>query len=138
MVEAIEESLVFIKPDAVAKRYVGEIIHRFESAELDIVQVKKVTMDATSADQHYAEHVHKSFYPSLKDFITSGPIVVMVLRGSRAIARIRALCGATNPSDAEPGSIRSDFGVSMTENAIHASDSVESARREIANFSAFF
>ncbi|MBD97529.1 nucleoside-diphosphate kinase [bacterium] len=138
MVEAIEESLVFIKPDAVAKRYVGEIIHRFEAAELDIIQVKKINMDTTLADQHYAEHVHKSFYPSLKDFITSGPIVVMVLRGSRAIARIRALCGATNPSDAEPGSIRSDFGVSMTENAIHASDSVESARREISNFSALF
>ena len=135
MVEAIEESLVFIKPDAVAKRYVGEIIHRFEAAELDIIQVKKINMDTILADQHYAEHVHKSFYPSLKDFITSGPIVVMVLRGSRAIARIRALCGATNPSDAEPGSIRSDFGVSMTENAIHASDSVESARREISNFS---
>ena len=138
MVEELEKSLVFIKPDAVAKRYVGEILHRFEAAELDIVQLKQIQIDSTLADQHYAEHVHKSFYPSLKDFITSGPVVVIVLSGNRAVARIRALCGATNPSEAEPGSIRSDFGVSMTENAIHASDSVENARREIANFSAFF
>ena len=130
----MEQSLVFIKPDAVKKQFVGQIIARFEANGLQIVSLKKMAMIGELADQHYAEHVDKPFYPGLRDFVTSGPIVAMVLEGEGAIAKIRTLCGATNPEAADKGTIRADFGGSMTENAVHASDSSESAAREIGIF----
>lgn len=129
-----EQSLVFIKPDAVQKGYVDSIIDRFESAGLHIKQQKQIHITSDLADQHYAEHVDRPFYPGLKEFITSGPVVVMIIEGLNAVAHIRELCGATNPDDADAGTIRSDFGESMTMNAIHASDSVQSAEREMAIF----
>lgn len=134
----MEQSLVFIKPDAVKKQFVGQIIARFEANGLQIVSLKKMAMTCELADKHYAEHVDKPFYPGLREFVTSGPIVAMVLEGEGAIAKIRTLCGATNPEEADAGTIRADFGGSMTENAVHASDSSESAAREIGIFFKLF
>ena len=134
----IEQTFSIIKPDAVERNLDNEIKEIFKNKGFKIIKEKKIQIEKSEAEKFYKVHETKPFYKDLCAYLSSGPIVVMVLRGSRAIARIRALCGATNPSDAEPGSIRSDFGVSMTENAIHASDSVESARREISNFSALF
>lgn len=127
-----EQTLVLIKPDAVRRNLVGAIVARYEAKGLTIAAMDMRTIDASVADQHYAEHVNKGWYHELRDFITSGPLVAMVLEGPRAIAAVRALNGATDGIAAAPGSIRGDMSCSNQENLVHASDSPESAARELA------
>jgi nucleoside-diphosphate kinase len=126
-----ERTLVLVKPDAVRRGLVGEVISRFERKGLTIEEMRLRRMDPALADEHYAEHVDKPFYPPLKDFMTSGPLVAMVLSGDQAIDVVRALTGATDGRKAAPGTIRGDFSLSNRENLVHASDSPESAKREI-------
>jgi nucleoside-diphosphate kinase len=127
-----ERSLVLVKPDAIRRGLLGEIISRFERKGLAIDALVLRTMDAGLADQHYAEHVEKAFYPPLKDFMTDGPLVAMVLSGDQVIDVVRALVGATDGRKAAPGTIRGDLSLSNRENLVHASDSAESAKRELA------
>ena len=126
-----ERSLVLVKPDAVRRGLLGEILGRFERKGLLIEALVLRTMEAELADQHYAEHVEKSFYPPLKEFMTGGPLVAMVVSGDEAVDVIRALVGATDGRKAAPGTIRGDLSLSNRENLVHASDSVESAKREL-------
>jgi nucleoside-diphosphate kinase len=126
-----ERTLVLIKPDAVRRGLVGEIIARFERKGLAIDALVLRRMDADLADQHYAEHVDKPFYPPLKQFMTSGDLVAAVISGDQAIGVVRALVGATDGRAAAAGTIRGDLSLSNRENLVHASDSVESAEREI-------
>ncbi|PCJ33534.1 MAG: nucleoside-diphosphate kinase [Moraxellaceae bacterium] len=131
---AIERTLSIIKPDAVGNNVIGEIYSRFEKAGLKIVASKMMQMDDTKAGGFYAEHKERPFYGDLVAFMTSGPVVVQVLEGDNAVLAHRGLMGATNPKEAEAGTIRADFASSIDENAVHGSDSVESATREIAYF----
>jgi nucleoside-diphosphate kinase len=127
-----ERTLVLVKPDAVRRGLIGEVIGRFENKGLTIDAMRLRTMDGELADRHYAEHVDKAFYPPLKDFMTGGPLVAMVLSGDQAIDVVRALTGATDGRKAAPGTIRGDLSLSNSENIVHASDSPDSAKREIA------
>jgi nucleoside-diphosphate kinase len=127
-----ERSLVLVKPDAIRRGLLGEIISRFERKGLVIEALVLRTMDAELADQHYAEHVEKPFYPPLKEFMTGGPLVAMVLSGDQVIDVVRALVGATDGRKAAPGTVRGDLSLSNRENLVHASDSPESAKRELA------
>ena len=127
-----ERTLVLVKPDAVRRGLVGEIVARLERKGLRLEAVELRSMDAALADEHYAEHVEKPFYPPLKEFMTSGPLLAMVVSGDEAIAAVRALAGATDGRKAAAGTIRGDLSLSNRENLIHASDSPESAEREIA------
>lgn len=127
-----QRTLVLLKPDAVRRGLVGNIVSRFESKGLRIVEMQQRTIDASMADKHYAEHVERDFYPPLRDFVTSGPLVAMVLEGDNAIEVVRAINGATDGRKAAPGTIRGDFSLSNRENLVHGSDSEESAQREIA------
>jgi nucleoside-diphosphate kinase len=127
-----ERTLVLIKPDAVRRGLVGEITGRLERKGLAIEALVLRTMDAELADQHYAEHVDKAFYPPLKEFMTSGPLVAAVFSGDEAIDVVRALVGATDGRAAAAGTIRGDLSLSNRENLVHASDSPDSAKREIA------
>ena len=127
-----ERTLVLIKPDAVRRGLVGQILSRFEAKGLTIEAMEMRTMDEALAEQHYAEHVNKPFYPPLKEFMTSGPLVALILSGDSAIEVTRALVGATDGRKAAPGTIRGDFSLSNRENLVHASDSPASAEREIA------
>jgi nucleoside-diphosphate kinase len=129
-----ERTLVLVKPDAVRRGLVGQVLARFESKCLRFVTLDLRTIDAQTADRHYAEHVEKDWYPPLREFITSGPLVAMVLEGDEAIAVVRKLNGATDGRKAEPGTIRGDWSLSNQENLVHASDSPDSARREISIF----
>ena len=129
---AIEQTLILCKADAVARGLVGEIIARYERRGYAIAGLKLVTVERERAERHYAEHREKPFFGELVQFITSGPVVALVVEGNEAIEGCRTTNGATNPIKAIPGSIRGDFGQSMTENLVHASDSAESAKREIA------
>ena len=131
---AIQKTYTMIKPDGVRNGHIGEIINRFERAGLTIEQLKleKVTLEEAKAN--YAEHEGKPFYEGLISYITSGPVVKMVVSGEGAVAKVRTLMGPTNPADAAPGTIRGDFGLVMDENVIHGSDSPESAEREISIF----
>ena len=129
-----QRTLVLLKPDTVRRGLVGEVLGRFEAKGLRIVAMDQRTIDAELADQHYAEHVEKAFYPPLRDFVTSGPLVALVLEGDEAIAVVRAINGATDGRKAAPGSIRGDWSLSNRENLVHASDSPESAAREISIF----
>ena len=131
---AIERTLSIVKPDAVAKNIIGEIYSRFEKGGLTIVASKMITLDEKKAAGFYAEHEGKPFYQSLVDYMTSGPVVVQVLEGESAITTNRALMGATDPQMADPGTIRADFAESVEANAVHGSDSVASAEREIVYF----
>jgi nucleoside-diphosphate kinase len=131
---AIERTLSIIKPDAVAKNVVGEIFSRFEKAGLQIVALKMQQLSREQAEGFYAEHRARPFFPALVEFMTSGPVTVQVLEGEGAVARNRELMGATNPKEAAKGTIRADFADSIDANAVHGSDSVESAKREIAYF----
>ncbi|MFC6155814.1 nucleoside-diphosphate kinase [Kribbella sp. NPDC058693] len=126
-----QRTLVLLKPDTVRRGLVGEVLGRFEAKGLRIVAMDLRTIDGELADQHYAEHVEKAFYPPLRDFVTSGPLVAMVLEGDEAIEVIRALNGATDGRKAAPGTIRGDLSLSNRENLVHGSDSEESASREI-------
>lgn len=127
-----ERTLVLIKPDAVRRGLIGEVVGRLERKGLRLAAAELRTMDPVLADEHYAEHVSKPFYPPLKEFMTSGPLLALVVTGDEAIAVVRALAGATDGRAAAPGTIRGDFSLSNRENLIHASDSPESAEREIA------
>lgn len=131
---AVEQTLSIIKPDAVSKNIIGKIISRFEKAGLKIVAAKMLHMNEDKAGGFYAEHRARPFFGELVEFMTSGPIVVQVLEGENAIALNRELMGATNPENAEEGSIRKDFAESIGRNAVHGSDSAESAAREIRYF----
>ncbi|MBG91059.1 MAG: nucleoside-diphosphate kinase [Actinobacteria bacterium] len=130
----MEKTLVLIKPDGVSRGLVGEVLGRFEQKGLKISELKMMQMTDELSDRHYAEHVDKPFYPRLKAFILSGPIVAMVLEGDRAIEVVRRLVGDTDSAEAAPGTIRGDLSLSKGENIIHASDSSESAQRELALF----
>jgi len=125
---------VLIKPDAVRRGLVGEVLSRFERKGLGIVALDQRSIDGDTADRHYAEHVERDFYPPLRQFITSGPLVAMVLEGDQAIAVVRGLNGATDGRAAAAGTIRGDLSLSNRENLVHASDSAESAAREISIF----
>jgi nucleoside-diphosphate kinase len=127
-----ERTLVLFKPDSVRRGLVGDILSRFEAKGLSIVALEMRTIDAAMADRHYAEHVEKEFYPPLRDFVTSGPMLAAVLEGDEAIEVVRALNGATDGRKAAPGTIRGDLSLSNRENLVHGSDSAESAKREIA------
>ena len=131
---AIERTLSIIKPDAVAKNVIGQIEGRFEAAGLKIVAMKMLQLDDELAGGFYAEHKERPFYGDLVGFMTSGPVVVQVLEGEDAIAKNRELMGATNPQEAAEGTIRADFAESIDANAVHGSDSSESAAREVAYF----
>jgi len=127
-----QRTFVIIKPDAVRRGLVGEVLSRYEAKGLTLVALQQRTIDGAMADQHYAEHVERDFYPPLRTFITSGPLVALVLEGDEAIEVVRALNGATDGRKAAPGTIRGDLSLSNRENLVHGSDSPESAAREIA------
>jgi len=127
-----QRTLVLLKPDAVRRHLVGQVLSRFEAKGLTVVAMDLRTIDAEQADAHYAEHVEKAFYPPLRDFVTSGPLVAMVLEGDEAVEVVRQLNGATDGRKAAPGTIRGDWSLSNRENLVHGSDSPESAAREIA------
>lgn len=129
-----ERTLVLVKPDAVRRGLVGEVLRRFERKGLRIVAMDQRPIDRDGADRHYAEHVDAAWYPPLRDFITSGPVVAVVLEGDQAISVVRGLIGATDGRVAAAGTIRGDLSLSNRENLVHASDSAESAAREIAMF----
>jgi nucleoside-diphosphate kinase len=131
---AIERTLSIVKPDAVGKNIIGKIYSRFETNGLTIVAAKMLHMDEAKAGGFYAEHKERPFFGELVEFMTSGPIMVQVLEGENAVLKNRELMGATNPADADEGTIRKDFADSMGCNAVHGSDAVSSAEREIAYF----
>ncbi len=129
-----ERTLVLLKPDAVRRGLVGEVLGRFERKGLRLVSMDLRTVDGELADRHYAEHLERDFYPPLRAFITSGPLVACVLEGDEAIEVVRALVGATDGRKAAPGTIRGDLSLSNRENLVHASDSTGSAARELSLF----
>jgi nucleoside-diphosphate kinase len=131
---AVERTLSIIKPDAVAKNVIGKIYTRFESNGLQIIASRMMSLSEEVAGGFYAEHRERPFFPALIEFMTSGPVVVQVLEGENAIVTNRDLMGATNPKEAAEGTIRADFAESIDANAVHGSDSAESAAREIAYF----
>jgi len=130
----MEQTLSIIKPDAVAKNVVGQILARFEAADLRIAATKKIRLSRVDAEAFYAIHAERPFFKDLVEFMISGPVVVTVLEGENAMAKNRDLMGATNPAEAEAGTIRADFADSIDANAVHGSDSVENAKGEIAFF----
>ncbi|MCI0505216.1 MAG: nucleoside-diphosphate kinase [Gammaproteobacteria bacterium] len=131
---AIERTFSIIKPDAVAKNVIGEIYSRFEKAGLKIISAKMLHLTRKQAEGFYAVHKERPFFKDLVEFMTSGPVMVQVLEGENAVARNRAIMGATNPKDAEPGTIRADFATTIDENAVHGSDGPDTAKTEIAFF----
>ncbi len=128
----METTLVLIKPDAVKRRLIGEIVARFEAKNLTIRAMKLMKMSGELADKHYAEHVQKSFYPELKAFMTGSPLVALAIAGPDAVNLVRKMMGATKPADSAPGTIRGDYALVVTENLVHGSDSLDSAKRELA------
>jgi nucleoside-diphosphate kinase len=130
----VERTLILVKPDAFARNLTGEIIARFERKGLRLVALQLMTMTRELAAQHYAEHEGKGFYDELVDFITSGPLVAMVLEGESAIRAARQVIGATNPLEATTGSVRGDYATSVGKNMVHGSDAPESGQREVALF----
>ena len=130
----MDRTLILIKPDAFARSLTGEIIARFERKGLKLVAMNLITMSRELAERHYAEHEGKGFYEELVSFITSGPLVAMVLEGEQAVTAARQAIGATDPLQATTGSIRGDFAISVGQNMVHGSDSPESAAREVALF----
>ena len=131
---AIERTFSIIKPDAVAKNHIGAIYNRFESAGLKIIASKMVHLSKEQAEGFYAEHSARPFFGALVSFMTSGPVMVQVLEGENAVLANREIMGATNPAEAARGTLRADYAASIDENAVHGSDAVESAAREIAYF----
>ena len=130
----MERSFVMLKPGVLQRRLVGDIIKRFERCCLKIVAIKLMRISRELAEQHYAEHRGKDFYPSLIEYIISAPVITMVLQGTHAVRIIRKIAGVTNPLEALPGTIRGDFALTTQKNIVHASDSPESALREISLF----
>ena len=130
----IQRTLSIIKPDATSKNIIGKIIDRFEENGLKVIAGKLIHMDQAKAAGFYAEHEGRPFFPNLVEYMTSAPVFVQVLEGDNAVLKNRELMGATNPSEAEPGTIRADFAETIDANAVHGSDSTESAAREISYF----
>lgn len=130
----MEQTLSIIKPDAVAKGVIGKILDRFETAGLKIAATKKVQLSRQDAEAFYAVHAARPFFNDLVDFMVSGPVVITVLEGENAVLKNRDLMGATNPKEAEAGTIRADFAENIDANAVHGSDSIENAKNEIAFF----
>ncbi|MBI2912316.1 MAG: nucleoside-diphosphate kinase [Chloroflexi bacterium] len=130
----MERTLILIKPDAMQRGLAGEVIARLERRGLRIIAMRLFQMDGEMAGRHYAEHADKPFYRTLVDFITASPIIAAIFEGPNAVETVRATMGATDPRKAAPGTIRGDFGLNITQNLIHGSDSLESATREIALF----
>jgi len=131
---AIQQTLSIIKPDATSKNIIGKIINRFEENGLKVVAGKLIHMDQAKAAGFYAEHERMPFFPNLVEYMTSAPVFVQVLEGDNAVLKNRELMGATNPSEADPGTIRADFAETIDANAVHGSDSTDSAAREISYF----
>ncbi|WP_020209398.1 nucleoside-diphosphate kinase [Gilvimarinus chinensis] len=131
---AVEQTLSIIKPDAVGNNHIGAIVARFEEAGLKVIALKMLQLTREQAEGFYAEHKERPFFPSLVEFMMSGPVCVQVLQGEAAISRNRELMGATNPEEAAPGTIRADFATAVSANAVHGSDSAVSAAREIDYF----
>ncbi|HVH52985.1 MAG TPA: nucleoside-diphosphate kinase [Actinomycetota bacterium] len=130
----MESTLLIVKPDAVRRSLIGEVLRRVEAKGLRIVEMRMTTIDRATADEHYAEHREKPFFDELVGFIGSGPVVVARLEGEGAVPVLRSLMGPTDPALAPPGTIRGDFGLIITENLVHGSDSTESAERELKLF----
>jgi len=130
----LERTFIMIKPDAVQRKLIGKIISRIEERGIKIVAMKYMHMTRELAETHYAEHVKKPFFNELVEFITSGPVVPMVLEAENAVAMVRKMMGETHPQNSAPGTIRGDFGIELTKNIVHGSDSVETAKREISIF----
>jgi nucleoside-diphosphate kinase len=130
----VDRTLILVKPDAFTRNLTGEIIARFERKGLRIAALRYMTLDRQTAEQHYAEHQGKPFFEELVSFITSGPLVAMIMEGSDAVKAARQVIGATHPLDAAPGSIRGDFAIELGQNMVHGSDSWESAEREAKLF----
>jgi nucleoside-diphosphate kinase len=128
---AVEQTLVLVKPDAMARGLAGEILGRFERRGLVVRAARLVRVDRELAERHYEEHKEKPFFPELVEFITSGPTLALVLEGESAIPVVRTTMGATNPAESAPGTIRGDLALAMPDNLVHGSDAPESARREI-------
>lgn len=131
---AVEHTFVMVKPDGVRRSLVGEVISRFERKGLELEKMRMLQIDEEKAGRHYAEHEEKSFFGELIEFITSGPVVAMEWSGESAVSVARTLMGPTNPAEAPPGTIRGDFGLILTNNIVHGSDSVASAERELGIF----
>jgi nucleoside-diphosphate kinase len=129
-----ERTLVLVKPDAVRRGLIGEVVGRLERKGLAVVALELRTLKRDTAEAHYAEHAEKPFFGELVDFITGGPLVAMVVEGPRAVEAVRTLMGVTDPVKSAPGSLRGDYGLVITENLVHGSDSPESAAREIGIF----
>ena len=129
-----QRTFIMVKPDGVRRRLVGEVVKRIESKGYEIREMKLFTIDESLAHKHYAEHTEKPFFGELVSFITSGPVVAMVVEGPEVVAGMRQLMGATNPLEATPGTIRGDLATMITENIVHGSDSPESAEREVNLF----
>lgn len=129
-----EKTFIMVKPDGVRRKLVGEVIRRIEAKGFDLEEMKLFTIDEELAKEHYQEHTEKPFFGELVSFITSGPVVAMVVSGPDAIVGMRQIMGATNPLDAAPGSVRGDYATVITENIVHGSDSAESAAREVKLF----
>lgn len=130
----MERTLVMIKPDGVKRNIIGKIINIFEENNLKVIAIKKIKLSKTEAKNFYIVHKDRPFYESLTDYISSGPVVVMVLEGKDAIKRVREIMGATDPQQAEEGTIRKLFGINKEMNTVHGSDSIESAKKEIGFF----
>jgi nucleoside-diphosphate kinase len=130
----MERTLVLLKPDCVRRRLIGRVLARFEDKGLDIAAMKLMRVTPELAKRHYAEHVHKDWYPELETFITGGPLVAMIVEGPEAIRIVRDMVGVTNGLEADPGTIRGDFSTSQQMNLVHASDGPDSAKREIDLF----
>lgn len=130
----LERTVVLVKPDAVQRGMIGEIIHRFERKGLHLLGLKMMQLDDATVEQHYAHHLDKPFFPGLKSFMQSSPIIAMVWQGPQAVAVVRTLVGPTKGHEAAPGTIRGDFTIEASHNAIHASDAVETAAAEIERF----
>ncbi len=130
----VQQTLIIVKPDGVRRRLIGEIIGRIEAKGYYIKEMKLFTIEEALAKEHYAEHEEKPFFSDLVEFITSGPVVAMIVEGDDAVRGMRQIMGATNPLEAVPGSIRGDYATAITQNIVHGSDSPESARREVDLF----
>lgn len=130
----MEKTLVLVKPDGVAKGLTGEIINRFERRDLKVVALKMMILSRKIAERHYGEHQGKPFFAELVNFITSAPLVAMVVEGENAVKAVRTMMGSTNPADAAPGTIRGDYALSISKNIIHGSDSLASAECEVPLF----
>ncbi len=130
----VENTYVMVKPDGVSRGLVGEVVSRFERKGLTLEKMSMLTITEDMAGRHYAEHTEKPFFGELVEFITSGPVVAMEWSGESAVSVARTLMGGTNPAEAAPGTIRGDYGVIITHNLVHGSDSVESAERELGIF----